>query len=53
MVNKMLFILIIIVISLIYTFAKTNKKFKLRKQKGLVLDIPYQIYLLVLRRYSP
>lgn len=31
-VNKMFYTLIIIVISQVYTFAKTNKKFKLRKK---------------------
>lgn len=49
-VNKMFYTLIIIVISQVYTFAKTNKKFKLRK-KNLVPDISYQFYLLVPRRY--
>lgn len=31
-VNKMLYVLIIIVISQVYTFAKANKKFKIRKK---------------------
>lgn len=30
-VNKMLYVLIIMVISQVYTFAKTNKKFKIKK----------------------
>lgn len=33
-VNKMFYILIIIELSQVYTFAKTNKKFKLRKKSS-------------------